>query len=541
MKNFRNIVLTAAMVATVGMLRAAEMNVPGQRGEKWWGIYVGNTPPQPFSHPFTVTTGRIVAGGFTTPLLISSLGRYVWCPVDTEVNFDGAALRLSYDGVRPELVDAGRTLRDAYRAACHKYFPPDSTAAPAVEFYSTPLYDTSLEFGPLPSQQGVVAYAERLLREGFPKGIILIGDGWSETAGTYTFLAGAFPDPKGMVDRLHELGFKVMLTVTPYAALSGRIYSENLRRGFLLRDELGPTVVVGGDGGYLSVYDLSDSRQFDYVSGALERLKSDYGIDGLRFGDPQLPSSSLFASSLPAADSAAEHPAAQGADFMARWLALGQNMKLVEYCPGEGHPSTPYVNVIVGWGIPKSTQSSPALLSGLLPAAINTLVAGSLNGFNACRYLPCAPADTAALFSHQWLMARMLQLQIISPLPTVGFAPWRVTDKALYDAVKKCVDWRVSIAGYMADLYKECLHSGEPMVRQMEYMFPHDGFADCDDEFMLGSRYLCAPFFEGEGRRLVRLPRGQWLDCNGKKHRGPVVLTVKQGDGFAPIFELIPK
>ena len=35
--------------------------------------------------------------------------------------------------------------------------------------------------------------------------------------------------------------------------------------------------------------------------------------------------------------------------------------------------------------------------------------------------------------------------------------------------------------------------TGEPIIRHMEYAFPHQGFVDCKDQFMLGDRYLVAP------------------------------------------------
>lgn len=36
--------------------------------------------------------------------------------------------------------------------------------------------------------------------------------------------------------------------------------------------------------------------------------------------------------------------------------------------------------------------------------------------------------------------------------------------------------------------------TGEPIIRHMEYAFPHQGFVDCRDQFMLGDKYLVAPY-----------------------------------------------
>ena len=514
MKIFHNIAFAAALTVLSVATHAADMTVQSRTGEKWWGIFVGNTPVQPLP-PGSFIAGQSFAGGFTGQLLVSNLGRYIYCPPRTSGNFDGTAFNLSYDGDQPEVAEAGRTLRDAYRVAWLKYFPSNGVA-PSQEIYTAPLYDTSHEFGSLPTQGAVVGYAERLVREGFPVGTILVGDGWSDVPGTYTFSPAAFPDPKGMVDRLHALGFKVMLTVTPYAALSGRTFIENMRRGFLLRLADKGALTIRQNGGYYAVYDLNDEQQVEYVRDAVLRLISDYGVDGMRFDCQEL----LLSDPQPER-------------LMGRWTEIGRGMELAEYCPGENLPHTPYVNVISG---DRNVRSGAPV-----KYQIAALAGASMCGYNGCRFTPSVLADTASLFDRQWLMARILQMQALSPVPTVDFAPWRVTDKALYDAVKQFLVWRASIGSYIADAHKECVATGEPLFRPMEYAFPRGGFSDCSDQFMLGVRYLCAPFCDGDGRRLVRLPRGVWTDLKGKRFKGPLVITVKQGDSFCPIFELSSK
>lgn len=41
------------------------------------------------------------------------------------------------------------------------------------------------------------------------------------------------------------------------------------------------------------------------------------------------------------------------------------------------------------------------------------------------------------------------------------------------------------------------------------YVFPHEGFADCHDQFMLGDKYLVAPMVTKGTRRTVKLPKGE--------------------------------
>ena len=62
--------------------------------------------------------------------------------------------------------------------------------------------------------------------------------------------------------------------------------------------------------------------------------------------------------------------------------------------------------------------------------------------------------------------------------------------------------------------------TGEPIVRCMDYMFPGEGFEDCNDQYMLGDRYLVAPVMDNGTSRTVKLPKGKWVDETGKKYKG---------------------
>ena len=75
----------------------------------------------------------------------------------------------------------------------------------------------------------------------------------------------------------------------------------------------------------------------------------------------------------------------------------------------------------------------------------------------------------------------------------------------------------------------------------MEYQFPRSGFADCDNQFMLGNRYLVAPPLDESPQRMVRLPKGVWTDMNGKRYKGPVVVNASAQDGRMICFELQTK
>ena len=86
---------------------------------------------------------------------------------------------------------------------------------------------------------------------------------------------------------------------------------------------------------------------------------------------------------------------------------------------------------------------------------------------------------------------------------------------------------------------RKAAETGEPIVRLMEYQFPHEGLADVKDQFMLGDRYLIAPVVDNRLERDVRLPKGMWRDELGKKYKGGKTYTIDAPLNRLPYFEKI--
>jgi alpha-glucosidase len=84
-------------------------------------------------------------------------------------------------------------------------------------------------------------------------------------------------------------------------------------------------------------------------------------------------------------------------------------------------------------------------------------------------------------------------------------------------------------------LVKESIQSGEPIVRFMEYNYPHRGYHSIKDQFMLGEDILVAPVIDqGVRERMVVLPKGRWKDDKGNIFEGEQSILVP-----APLGHLI--
>lgn len=345
---------------------------------------------------------------------------------------------------------------------------------------------------------------------------MVIADGWDQPNTLYNFSRSLYPDPKGMVERLHELGFKVMLSVTPYTSPYGRYYLDGAESGDFITDRSGRPVMVAVRGGMAVCHDFTRGTLADAARANLELILAEYGVDGFRFECTGL---------LEALGE--DSPAAAG--FMSAWMELAPRRGMNEFLPSVGGRFAPYVTGI-------------AMESGRdrISSALTALVSAGLTGYPYSTVVNLLP-DSRAVPDTDPLLAEFLLLESVMPVPRVRYAPWRISDPKLYASVRGALNFRAELADYVSELVDESAKMAVPLLRHLEYVFPRSGFWDCQDQFMLGNRYLFIPVRAGETKRTVRLPKGTWTDRRGERFRGPVVTEVDCIDGGVICFILNTK
>ena len=93
----------------------------------------------------------------------------------------------------------------------------------------------------------------------------------------------------------------------------------------------------------------------------------------------------------------------------------------------------------------------------------------------------------------QELVVRSTQIHALMPMMQFSMAPWRILDRKHFLAVLDAIQLRNKFKDLILDLARNAAVSGEPIVRSMEYVFPFNGFANINDQFMLGDDILIAP------------------------------------------------
>ena len=90
---------------------------------------------------------------------------------------------------------------------------------------------------------------------------------------------------------------------------------------------------------------------------------------------------------------------------------------------------------------------------------------------------------------------------------------------------------------YIKEQVRASAVGGEPILRHLEYEYPHSGYESINDQFLLGSDILVAPVLKkGERSRRVVLPEGRWLFLGETEYEGGRTVTVDAPLSILPYF-----
>lgn len=529
---------TASLIFCLLFGMGACMARTGPGPEKWWAGIISQGQLMPVEGTLRANLIDNTHGNQVQPLLLSDRGNLIWSEEPFEFVIENGEVEILQ--ARGEIVrlNAGKTLRDAQRYASEHFFPPQGLL-PDELFFTAPQYNTWIELMYDQNQRDVLRYAERIVAHGFPPGVLMIDDTWQEDYGKWNFNPGRFPDPKAMIERLHELGFKVMLWVCPFVSPDSDVYRDLAGKGAFLRNGSGGTLAAGmpslldGDpaprivqwwNGYSAVLDLSNPVAETWFTEQLDLLRTEYGVDGFKFdaGDAEYYAGGISYADV-SANSQAELFGRIGLkyplnEYRAMWKMGGQPLvqRLRDKCHswGDLHKLVPSMNLA---GLTGYTFCCPDMVGG-----------GEFTSF-----LEGAPIDAE-------LIVRSAQCHALMPMMQFSAAPWRILDEEHFAAVRACVALRRQFAPYILSEARKSALTGEPIMRNMEYAFPGMGYSGWNQQFLIGERLLVAPVVEkGTTQQRIQLPPGRWRGFDGKEYRGPVIVTVPVELETLPYFEKI--
>ena len=497
-------------------------------GEKWWGgaNYFGKEMPFCSETELAVDLTKDGYSNQYSAFFVSNKGRAVWCDELAKFEFKGGMIAVSGPGASTlKAVQAGSTLRDAYRYASRTWFSP-SGKMPDPLFFSAPQYNTWCELLHFHSEDGILDYARSMIDNGLPPGVLMIDNSWQAGFGDWRFEASRFNDPKGMVDKLHAMGYKVILWMVPFVTMDSPNY-RMFAKGRAPDDSCKPVPTGGLLGmpgnakdpapvtwwcGKSALLDLTHPRGHGWFKDVCDGLIRDYGVDGFKFDGGHL----IFYNK-----GYETYSNATPGEQVLAYAKFNLMYPLCEYRNAWKFQGQPVVERL------HDKDHTWNALQKLIP----DMIAGGLLGhsFICPDMVGGGSAKTFLKGSHfdAELFVRSAQVHALCGMMQFSASPWRCLDSSKQQIIRDTVALRQKFAGRFVELAAECGRTGEPMIRHLEYAYPGMGYENIKDEFMMGDFLLVAPVVEkGQSSRNVVLPPGKWKADDGQVYAGPAKVRI---------------
>jgi len=339
---------------------------------------------------------------------------------------------------------------------------------------------------------------DQLRSRDIPIGWILLDNPWERGAsaggcyGALTFNPSTYPDPQGMIARIHTLGVHFMLWISPQID----------RRNCTLPGY--PDGWMTGDDKTL-VRDLTNPAEHAEFVARLRHLVA-LGVDGFkgdRGDEVNLEPNTLVGG--PGAIEQNAYPLLYDR-AAARALAGTRGSRFGSLFRASAPGSSSALPGFVGPDAPQSYTG----LQGEIRAAQTAGIAG----------LPVWGSDvggysggtlTAGLF------VRWAQFAALTPIFEVGGAGPNATfwdlGQAAVDGLRAAAMLHYELVPYLYSLSLSASKSGIPVVRPLGLTWPADARAWSSDlELTVGDALLAAPVTADGAKSAIYLPRGRWID-----------------------------
>jgi len=387
---------------------------------------------------------------------------------------------------------------------------------PPIGLFTHPTWTTWARYKTAIDQEIVLNFAHEIIEHGYPYHVLEIDDIWQTHYGNLEFASDRFPDPKGLIDQLHALGFKVTAWVIPFINPDAAAFHAGAANGYLVQTAAGDPYLVKWWQGEGALLDATHPDALNWFLTRLYELQQKTGLDGFKFDAGEaifLPEDAVWLGRSQGFAPTRNDYTHHYVDFVAR------NFGLTEVRSGWFNQSAPIFfrqwDKTSDWSYANGLKS---VITGLLSLSLTgyPFILPDMIGGNAYHETPDAE-----------LMIRWTQLTALLPALQFSIAPWDFGEEC--DRVcRRYVELHIEFAPEILRLAEEAARTGEPIIRPVFWLAPHDERAlRCDDEFLLGDDVLVAPVVEaGQRARDIYLPPGVWRDhWTGQVVEGPIVLS----------------
>lgn len=310
-----------------------------------------------------------------------------------------------------------------------------------------------------------------------------------------------FPDPKGLLTKLHERGLKVCVWINPYIAQESELFDEGVEKGYFLKRKDGSVWQWDLWQAGMAIVDFTNKDARKWYQEKLKVLL-DMGVDCFKtdFGE-RIPTEDVIW---------ADGKDPKRMHNFYTYLYNETVFELLKEVKGEGEAIVFSRSATAGcqkfpvhWG--GDCKSDYVSMEQTIRGGLSLMMSGfsywshDIGGFE-----DKSTADVYKRWAAFGLMSSHSRLHGSSSYRV----PWNYDDEAS-EVVKFYTELKSQLVPYLTEEAK----TGLPLMRPMALEFQNDpACAYLDHQYMLGSKILIAPVFDEDGKVTYYLPKGKWRD-----------------------------
>lgn len=367
-------------------------------------------------------------------------------------------------------------------------------------------------------EQTVMSFINGMLKTKIPLSVFHFDCCWMKPTEWCNFEwdPDIFPDPEGLLKKIHNKGIKICVWINPYIAQKSRLFDEGMKNGYFIKKTNGDIWQWDKWQAGMAIVDFTNPDAISWYQGYLKELLSQ-GVDVFKtdFGE-RIPSKGVkfFDGSDP--------------KKMHNYYTLLYNKVVTEAIAdvkGEKEALVFARSATVGsqcypvhWGGDSSSNYSS--MAETLRSGLSFGMSGfgywshDISGFEA--------SATPDLY-RRWTQFGLLSSHSRYHGSTTYKVPWLYGEKSV-ENTKKYTNLKLKLLPYLMAMSNEVHYHGTPILRSMVLEFPDDpGCEDLDMQYMLGSNLLVAPIFNDQGLATFYVPKaeGTWISIlAGKAYEG---------------------
>lgn len=366
-------------------------------------------------------------------------------------------------------------------------------------------------------------------------------DGSPHALADFTFPPeGAWPDPVGMVQRLHDQGVKVLLWQIPLIptdrGLSGQVAAdvESIQNlGYCVREANGETHHNRGWWFPNAVLpDFTNKQAREWWTAKRRYLLEEIGIDGFKTdgGEHLWGHDLVFSDGTRGAESNNRFPVLFAQAYHELMEETGTDGVTFSRAGFAGSAAFP-----CHWA--GDEDSTWEAFRDSITAGLNAGIAGlyywawDMAGFSGDMPDPELYLRSAAMATFSPIMQYHSEFND-HQVPNVDRTPWNMVER--WDAPEVLANYRsfaklrMRLAPYLAAEMRKSIEDNRPLMRPLSFDYPDDpNIWLYPLQYQLGDDLLVAPITQaGQQSIEVYLPQGTWVDCiSGTTHTGPDVMS----------------